>query len=182
MKKYTQENDLEKELTEGEFLLEDMARKGAREMLAYALEDEINRHVEQYKHLSDEKGRRIVVRNGYHPERDILTGIGPLTIRQPRVDDRKLPEADRFSCKMLPRYMRRAPSIDNLIPVLYLKGISTNEFQNALSSILGEGAKGLSAATVVRLKQIWETEYKIWSKRGPVREALRVYLGGWDPL
>ena len=165
MKKYTQENDLEKELTEGEFLLEDMARKGAREMLAYALEDEINRHVEQYKHLSDEKGRRIVVRNGYHPERDILTGIGPLTIRQPRVDDRKLPEADRFSCKMLPRYMRRAPSIDNLIPVLYLKGISTNEFQNALSSILGEGAKGLSAATVVRLKQIWETEYKIWSKR-----------------
>ena len=165
MKKYTQETDFEKELGEGKSLLETMARKGACEMLAYALEEEIRRHIDQYKHLADGNGRRVVVRNGYNPEREILTGIGPLAIRQPRVDDRVLPEGERFSCKILPRYMRRAPSIDNLLPVLYLKGISTNEFQTALSSILGEGAKGLSAATVVRLKQIWEDEYKTWSKR-----------------
>jgi putative transposase len=165
VKKYTQETDFEKELSEGKSLLETIARKGACEMLAYALEEEIKRHIDQYKNLADGNGRRVVVRNGYQPEREILTGIGPLKIKQPRVDDRVLPEGERFSCKILPRYMRRAPSIDNLIPVLYLKGISTNDFQTALSSILGEGVKGLSANTIVRLKQIWEVEYQEWSKR-----------------
>ena len=165
MKKYTQEIDFEKELKEGESPLEAMARKGAREMLAHALEDEIRQHIEKYEGLRDEKGRKLVVRNGYHPERDIITGIGPLTIRQPRVDDRKLAAEERFSCKILPRYLRRAPSIDNLVPVLYLKGVSTNDFKTALASILGEGVKGLSAATIVRLKQIWESEYQTWAKR-----------------
>lgn len=165
MKKYTQEIDFEKELKEGESLLEAMARKGAREMLAYALEDEIRQHLEKYENLTDEKGRKLVVRNGYHPQRDILTGIGPLPVRQPRVDDRNLAEEERFSCKILPRYMRRAPSIDNLIPVLYLKGVSTNGFKTALASILGDGVKGLSPTTIVRLKQIWESEYQAWTKR-----------------
>lgn len=165
MKKYTQEIDFEKEVKEGESLLEAMARTGAREMLAQALEDEIRQHLQKYEGLRDKKGRKLVVRNGYHPERDILTGIGPLSIRQPRVDDRKLAAEERFSCKILPRYMRRAPSIDNLVPVLYLKGVSTNDFKTALASILGEGVKGLSAATIVRLKQIWEGEYQSWAKR-----------------
>jgi putative transposase len=165
MKKYTQEINFEKGVKEGESLLETMARTGAREMLALALEDEIREHLEKYKDLRDEKGRKLVVRNGYHPERDIITGIGPLTIRQPRVDDRKLATEERFSCKILPRYMRRAPSIDNLVPVLYLKGVSTNDFKTALASILGEGVKGLSATTIVRLKQIWEGEYQAWAKR-----------------
>lgn len=165
MKQYTQEIDFEKECNDGKSLLEEMARKGAREMLAHALEDEIRQHIEKYRGLTDENGRKIVVRNGYHAKREILTGIGPLAIRQPRVDDRDLEEEERFSCKILPRYMRRAPSLDNLIPVLYLKGVSTNDFKTALASILGDGVKGLSPATIVRLKQIWETEYQAWTKR-----------------
>lgn len=101
------------------------------------------------------------------PERQILTGIGPISIKQPRVDDRRLKsnEAKRFTSKILPKYMRRIPSINNLIPVLYLKGISTGDFSSALSAILGKNTKGLSPANIVRLKKQWEDEYKKWSKR-----------------
>jgi putative transposase len=108
-----------------------------------------------------------VVRNGYMPERDLVTGIGSLSFRQPRVDDRKLAELgeERFSSRILPRYLRRVPSVDNLIPVLYLKGISTGDFSEALEAILGPQAPGLSATNVVRLKAKWEEEYKSWSRR-----------------
>jgi transposase-like protein len=101
------------------------------------------------------------------PERQILTGIGPISIKQPRVDDRRLKsnEAKRFTSKILPRYMRRIPSINNLIPVLYLKGISTGDFPSALSAILGKNAKGLSPANIVRLKKQWEEEYREWGKQ-----------------
>ena len=149
-------------------VLEQIARDGAKRMLKIALETEIAEYIERYKNLIDENGKRIVVKNGYHERREILTGIGPIEIKQPRVDDRKLGkygEGERFSSKILPRYLRRIPSIDNLIPVLYLKGISSNDFPTALSAILGEGAKGLSSANIVRLKQCWESEYKEWSKR-----------------
>jgi putative transposase len=126
----------------------------------------------------DENGRRLAVRNGTLPERSILTGLGPMAIRQPRVDDRKLKEqegAERFSSMILPRYLRRVPSVDNLIPVLYLKGISSKEFLRALSSILGEGAKGLSATNIVRLKKGWEQEYKGWALRD-LSEKEYVYI------
>jgi transposase-like protein len=158
-------------------VLEQIAREGARRMLKMALENEIAEYIERFQHLVDESGKRIVVKNGYHTEREILTGLGPIEIKQPRVDDRKLGNSgeERFSSKILPRYLRRIPSIDNLIPVLYLKGISTNEFPTALSAILGEGAKGLSAANIVRLKQCWEEEYKKWSKRD-VSEKKYVYF------
>ena len=149
-------------------VLEQIAREGARQIVQLALENEINEYIEAHKHLLDEKGKRIVVKNGSHPERNIITGLGPLQIKQSRVDDRRLPDycdTERFSSKILPRYLRRIPSIDNLIPVLYLKGISSNDFPTALSAILGEGVKGLSAANIVRLKQCWETDYKEWSKR-----------------
>lgn len=149
-------------------VLEQIVRKGAQEMLSAALEYEIAEHVERFKNMLDENGKRIVVKNGYHERREILTGIGPIEINQPRVDDRELEkygEGERFSSRILPRYLRRIPSIDNLIPVLYLKGISSNDFPTALSAILGEGAKGLSSANIVRLKQCWEEEYKEWSKR-----------------
>ena len=175
MRKYTQKIDFQKEQNDSKLVLEEIAREGARKMLAYALEEEINAHIEKHQHLTNEKGRRIVVRNGYNLEREILTGIGPLKIRQPRIDDRDIPEEERFSCKILPRYMRRAPSIDNLIPFLYLKGISTNDFQTALSSILGEGVKGLSATNIVRLKQFWEIEYQEWSRRD-LSDKKYVYL------
>ena len=149
-------------------VLEQIVRRGAQEMLSAALENEIAEHVNRFKNMLDENGKRIVVKNGYHETREILTGIGPIEINQPRVDDRKLEkygEGERFSSKILPRYLRRIPSIDNLIPALYLKGISSNDFPTALSAILGEGAKGFSSANIVRLKQCWEEEYKEWSKR-----------------
>ena len=98
-----------------------------------------------------------MVRNGCEPERTILTGAGPISIRRPRVDDRVLVSSGekRFSNRILPKFMRRAASIDSLIPVLYLKGISSDDFSIALESILGPKAKELSATTVVRLKEVW---------------------------
>ena len=116
-----------------------------------------------FQGIKDEHGRRMVVRNGFLPERSILTGIGPLPVKQPRVRDKR--EVEFFTSSILPRYMRRAPSLDNLIPVLYLKGISTGDFMEALEAILGETAKGLSANTIVRLKRQWEQEYKDWAHR-----------------
>ena len=149
-------------------VLEALAREGARKLLQQALENEVAEYIEAHVAKRDENGRRLAVRNGTLPERSILTGLGPMAIRQPRVDDRKLKNqegAERFSSMILPRYLRRVPSVDNLIPVLYLKGISSKEFLRALSSILGEGAKGLSATNIVRLKKGWEQEYKGWAMR-----------------
>jgi putative transposase len=164
----TTKNDFRKEKENTWSMLEQIAREGARTMLQVALESEINEFVEKHNDDTDEHGRRRVVKNGYMPEREIITGIGPINIKQPRIDDRKLNEkqnGERFTSEILPRYLRRIPSIDNLVPVLYLKGISTNDFPKALTAILGEGVKGLSPTTIVRLKQIWETEYSDWSKR-----------------
>ncbi len=138
-------------------VLEETLREGARRMLKQALENEIDEYLEKHASLTDENGRRLVVKNGYHPAREIVTGIGPITVKAPRADNRKLdPERNSpFTSAILPRYMRKISSIDNLIPVLYLKGLSTNGFQDALASILGEGAVGLSAANIVRLKKCW---------------------------
>jgi putative transposase len=137
-------------------------------MLQTAIENEVADFIDQYKHRTDENGHRLAVRNGYMPEREITTGIGAISVKQPRLDDRKL-RKDKgipvFTSQILPRFMRRIPSIDNLIPALYLKGISTGDFSTALTAILGEGVKNLSANTIVRLKEGWETEYKDWLKR-----------------
>ncbi len=110
------------------------------------------------------------------PERSLVTGIGPLTVRQPRVHDKR--EGESFTSAILPRYMRRVPTIDKLLPVLYLKGISTGDFTAALESILGQNAPGLSATTIVRLKRIWETEYREWAQARSHRHTLRLLLGG----
>lgn len=148
-------------------VLEVIVREGARKMLQAALESEIEDHLSRFKHLVDEEGKRLVVRNGVMPERTVLTGAGPIPITRPRVDDRALSARGepRFTSRILPPFMRRAPSIDTLVPVLYLKGISTDDFPMALEAILGPQAKGLSASTVVRLKEIWTEEYQEWSKR-----------------
>lgn len=147
--------------------LEIIVREGACKMLQAALEAEIEEHISRFKDLVDDDGKRLVVRNGTMPERTVLTGAGPLPITRPRVDDRKLESLgkERFTSRILPPFMRRAPSIDTLVPVLYLKGISTDDFPTALEAILGPQAKGLSASTVVRLKEIWTEEYGEWSKR-----------------
>jgi transposase-like protein len=129
------------------------------------MEAEVAEHVEKHYGLTDEEGRRVVVRNGHLPERELVTGIGPLKIRQPRVDDRALEQDKRFSSQILPRYLRRVPSVDNLIPILYLKGVSTGDMSEALASILGPGAAGLSATNIVRLKSLWELDYAAWCAR-----------------
>lgn len=146
--------------------LHEVLRQGAQQMLAHAIEAEVAEWIEQHQHVTDERGRRQVVRNGYLPERKLVTGLGEVKVQQPRVHDRR-PQDDRehFSSKLLPSYLRKTKSIEELIPYLYLKGISTGGFQEALSAILGPDCPGLSATTIVRLKAVWEQEYKEWSRR-----------------
>jgi putative transposase len=146
-------------------VLEALARKGARQLLAQAMEAEVSEFVEKHRAFTDEDGRRLVVRNGHLPERELVTGIGPLKISQPRVDDRALTEEERFSSQILPRYLRRVASVDNLIPLLYLKGVSSGDMSEALTAILGPKAAGLSASNVIRLKGLWEQDYKVWCTR-----------------
>ena len=113
--------------------------------------------------LVDAAGRRRVVRNGYLPERFIQTGIGPVSVRQPRVRDRG-DGAIRFTSAILPRYLR-AKSLEDLLPWLYLKGISTGDFGEALAALLGSSAPGLSASTITRLKEVWGVEAERWQRR-----------------
>ena len=149
--------------SEARSALDEIVREGAQRMLQMALEQEVAAYIEACQHLRDEKGHRLVVRNGYQRERQVLTGAGPLPIKKPRVHDRRGDK--RFTSRILPPYLRRSPSIDALIPALYLKGVSTGDFTEALTAILGEGASGLSAANIVRLKQGWMQEYEQWSQR-----------------
>ncbi len=148
-------------------VLEELAREGARKMLAQALEAELAEFLDKHQDTLDGDGRRQVVRNGYMPARELVTGIGPLKIRQPRLDDRRLCETahQRFSSQILPRYMRRVASVNSLIPILYLKGISSGDMSEALESILGADASGLSATNIVRLKAEWEKDYQQWCGR-----------------
>ncbi len=151
---------------DSESALEKVLREGARKMLQLALENEIEEYMQKHSQ-KDENGHRLVVKNGYSQERDIITGVGKIPVKAPRVDDRNLKKNrdDRFTSSILPRYLRKIPSVDNLIPVLYLKGLSTNGFKDALGSILGEGAKGLSASNIVRLKKSWEDDFEKWASR-----------------
>jgi len=132
-------------------------------MLQQAIEVEVAEYVDAHKSLLGEDGKRVVVRNGHGRERDILTGVGPLAVRQPRVNDKR--PGEKFTSSILPPFMRRVPSIDALIPCLYLKGISTGDFGEALEAILGPQAKGLSATNIVRLKECWKHDYEAWRQQ-----------------
>ena len=147
--------------------LEQIAREGARRALQKAIEDEVAEYVEAHKHCVDESNHRLVVRNGKRPPRTILSGVGPIEVHQPRVDDRRVDENGvrfRFTSKILPRYLRKTKSIEDLVPWLYLKGIGTGEMSDALVH-LGFDGSGLSAASVTRMLQAWQGEYGDWSKR-----------------
>ncbi len=146
--------------------LDELIREGARRMLQAAIDAEVDDFLAEHSGRRDEQGRRLVVRNGSLPEREILTGAGKVPVRQPRVRDRSSGD-DRvwFSPQVLPPYLKRTDSIEELIPWLYLKGISTGDFSEALQALVGERAKGLSANVVVRLKEQWSDEYEAWSKR-----------------
>ena len=154
-------------MSETTLVLEELIREGARKILQAALEAEIAEHLAKYPTYKDETGRHLVVRNGYQPERTMLTGAGTILVKRPCVDDRILSKTgeEGFTSMILPKFMRRAANIDWRVPALYLKGISTDDFPTALEAILGPNAKGLSATTVVRLKEVWADEYEAWSTR-----------------
>ena len=146
--------------------LTEILRAGAQKMLKAAIEQEVSDYVNERIDIVDDGQRKLVVRNGSLPEREILTGIGPVTVRQPRVRDKRHPvDREIFTPGILPRYLRKTKSIEELIPWLYLKGIRTNDFPEALQSLVAADAKGLSASTVTRLKAVWEDEDTEWSKR-----------------
>jgi transposase-like protein len=147
-------------------VLTDVLRQGAQQLLAQAIEAEVADWIERHQHCLDAQGRRQVVRNGSLPERTITTGIGAVEVKQPRVHDRR-PEGQRekFTSAVLPPYLRKTKSIEELLPWLYLKGVSTGDFSEALAALLGPEAKGLSATTITRLKGVWQQEYQDWSKR-----------------
>ena len=147
--------------------LTDILRKGAQSLLAQAIEAEVADYVANYSAARDANGHRLVVRNGSSPAREIQTPLGQIEVRQPRVNDKRVDENGnrfRFTSAILPPYLRRTKSIEELIPWLYLKGISTGDFSEALAALLGKDAPGLSASTVVRLKEVWQGEYDEWRK------------------
>ena len=153
-------------------VLSDVLRQGAQRMLAQAVDAEVAEWIDQHAEIQDADGHRLVVRNGFLPKRTISTGIGPVVLTQPRVHDRRPPgEAEKFSSKILPPYLRKTKSLEELIPWLYLKGVSTGGFSDALAALLGPDAKGLSATTVTRLKTVWEDEYKTWGHRSLAGKA-----------
>jgi putative transposase len=153
-------------LPTGPDVLTEVLREGARRMLARAIAAEVAAWIDDRAHLKDETGRQQVVRNGHLPERTIQTGIGPLEVQQPRVRDRRpADQREAFTSAILPPYLRKTKSLEGLIPWLYLKGVSTGDFSEALQAPLGPDAPGLSAATVTRLKAAWEDEHRAWSQR-----------------
>ena len=157
--------------------ISDVLRQGARDLLAHALEAEIEIFLNQYKDLRDETGLKRIVRNGYLPERQIQTGIEPVPVEVPRARDRSLQESERVSFRsaILPPYLRKTRSMEQLIPWLYLKGVSTGDFSDALAALVGKDAPGLSAPTISRLKTVWQQEFQQWQKRN-LSEKRYVYF------
>ena len=143
--------------------LTELLREGAQKLIAQAVEAELQTLLERHADKRTAAGRLAVVRNGYLPERDFQTGIGSMPVRIPKVRDRS-GSGVKFNSELIPPYLRRSKSIETLLPWLYLKGISTGDFQEALTSILGAAAKGLSPSAISRLKQTWEKEHQDWAK------------------
>jgi transposase-like protein len=162
--------------------LTEIAREGARRMLAEMLKAEADAFVASFAEERLEDGRQRIVRHGFGPERQIQTGIGALDVQRPKVRDR-LASSDpaakvRFTSNILPKWARRSVSLDALLPVLYLKGISTGDFQEALAAILGADAPNLSPSVISRLTAGWQAEYDAWTRRDL---SARNYVYIWAP-
>ena len=154
--------------------LSDLIRRGARQIIAQAVEAELQDFLAEYRDRRDEQGRQVVVRNGYLPKRTITTGVGEVEIQVPKVRDRS-GSGIKFTSALLPPYLKRARSVEELLPWLYLKGVSAGDFSEALSSLLGPEAKGLSPATIGRLKAKWSAEHQRWQQRS-LRQRRYVYI------
>lgn len=152
-----------------------LLRSGARDLLKQAVEAELQSFLAEHAHRQTEDGRAGVVRNGYLPKRTVQTGIGEVEVQVPRSRDRT-GSGVRFTSNLLPPYLRRSRSIEELLPWLYLKGVSSGDFQEALSALLGEAAEGLSASTLGRLKQQWISEHEAWRERDL---STRRYIYWW---
>ena len=148
--------------------LDEVAREGARRMLAVALETEVAQYVEAHADARDEDGLRQVVRNGHAQPRTVTCGAGTMQVRAPRVNDRRVDEDGgrrRFTSRILPPYMRRSPQVAEVLPLLYLRGLSTGDFREALPALLGEDAAGLSPTNISRLTSAWEEDYRAFRSR-----------------
>lgn len=154
--------------------LTELVRQGARQIIAQAVEAELQEFLTQYQSLKDEQGRQAIVRNGHLPERTIVTGVGAVAVQVPKVRDRTQ-SGIKFNSSLLPPYLKRSPSVEEVLPWLYLKGVSTGDFAEALSALLGVSAKGLSASTITRLKAQWVEEHTSWQKRS-LKSKRYVYL------
>jgi len=158
--------------------LDEVLQRGALKMLQQALEAEVEDYIARHRGARDERGRAQVVRNGKAPARQLVTGSGTLEVRAPRVNDRRIDaagERQRFTSEILPSYMRRAPKVTEVLPILYLRGLSTGDFKAALPVLLGEEATGLSPTTITRLTATWEAEYQAWRTRS-LAESDFVYV------
>ena len=161
-------------------VLSEILRAGAQRMLSQAIAAEVAEWIDHHAHLTDEHGHRQVVRNGYHHPRKIVTGLGQLEVEQPRVHDRRpAGQREKFTSQILPPYLRKTRSIEELVPWLYLKGISTGDMNEALQSLLGPECPGLSASTVTSLNKTWEAEFKEWNGRSLVgQEYVYIWVDG----
>lgn len=173
----------EREAGEEVLRLDEIAREGARRMLIEALEAEVNNYIERHRIERDEQGHALVVRNGRGRARKLTMGAGTVELNAPRVDDRRRDEHGRrqrrFTSHILPPYMRRSPKVTEVLPILYLRGLSTGDFRPALEALLGEDAAGLSPTTIARLTAGWEKEYHDFRQRDlSGREYVYVWVDG----
>ena len=160
----------------------ELLRSHARQLIANAVEVEVQQFIQMYKHLLLEDGRQRVVRNGYTPERTMQTPVGPVEVKTPRVRDRgKETESIRFRSSLLPPYLRKTRTLEELVPWLYLKGISTGQMEEAIQALLGTDAVGFSPSTVSRLKEVWGQEFEDFCKRDLSDEYIYVWVDGFYP-
>ena len=141
-------------------------REGAQRLLAHAIQAEADEWIDARSAVVNERGHRQVVRNGHLPERTLTTQVGPIKVRQPRIRDRRRKEeAETFTSKILPPYLRKSRAIEELIPWLYLKGLSTGDFNEAIQALVGANVAGLSASTITRMIESWQEDYRQWKQR-----------------
>ena len=160
--------------------LDDLAREGARRRLMAALQVEVAQYVDADQEARDARGRRLVVRHGQAEARQVTCGAGTVEVRAPRVNDKRVDatgQCERFTSRILPPSMRRSPKVAEVLPILYLRGLSTGDFREALPVLLGDDAAGLSATNIARLPAVWEDEYRQFPAARPGRSGLRLCLG-----
>ena len=166
--------------TENDLLIEssldELARLGAKKLIETALKLEVQEYVERASNWIDPKGHRMVVKNGTAKERSLTVGSGTIKIKAPRVNDKRLGVS--FSSNILPRYIRKSPNLETVIPILYLKGLSGNAFKDALQALLGDGVQGLSSSSIATLKKSWEKEMIEWNSRKITEQFVYLWCDG----